>query len=226
MASLSYFPLYPKDFLGATGRLNAEKFGIYTRLLFNSWFEPLDNEIEDLAFIAGSNEKLTQQVLDRYFVLEGDCWVNHRLEKERKKATAKHQKAVESGRKGAEKRWGDDSNPNGDPISPPNGNPNSRDVSKTIATHNSKPITHNTEPKTQKERKRFAPPSLEELIELFIEKDSSKIEAEKFFYFYESKNWMVGKNKMKSWRASVGGWIARNKSDAIKEVGYIPQVED
>ena len=173
MASLSYFPLYPKDFLGATGRLNAEKFGIYTRLLFTSWFEPLDNDIADLAFIAGSNEKLTKQVLERYFTLEDGAWVNHRLEKERKKATDKHRKAVESGRKGAEKRWGDDSNPNGDPNSPPNGNPNSppngnpnsRDDSKwhskTIATQNSEPITHNTETQNEelKDILSFFPPS-------------------------------------------------------------------
>ena len=61
-------------------------------------------------------------------------------------------------------------------------------------------------------KKRFSPPSMDEVIKLFIEKGSSKIEAEKFFYFYESKNLMVGKVKMKSWTASVSGWIARNKS--------------
>ncbi len=153
MASLAYFPLYPKDFLGATGRLNAEKFGIYTRLLFTSWFEPLDNDLGELAFIAGSNENLTKQVLDRYFVLNDDVWVNQRLEKERKSANDKHQKAVESGKKGAEKRWGDDSNPNSPPIGDPNGNANSRDLSKqhskTIATHNSELRPKNIEPISQ-----------------------------------------------------------------------------
>ena len=155
MASLAYFPLYPKDFLGATGRLNAEKFGIYTRLLFTSWFEPLDNDMSDLAFLAGSSEALTKQVLDRYFILKDDIWVNQRLEKERKAANDKHKKAVESGKKGAEKRWGEDSNPISPPNSTPNGNPNSRDLSKTIATHNSEPITHNTKQITHKER--YAP---------------------------------------------------------------------
>ena len=218
MASLSYFPLYPKDFLGATGRLTAEKFGIYTRLLFTSWFEPLDNDINDLAFLAGSSEELTQQVLDRYFILEGKIWVNHRLEKERKRANDKHHKAVESGRKGAELRWGDYSNP----ISHPNSTPNS----KSIATHNSEPIAHNTEQKTQKEKNtRFAPPSLDEVIKMFIEKGSTQLEAEKFFYFYESKNWMVGRVKMKSWTASVNSWLARNKSKAIEDRGVISTLE-
>ena len=74
-------------------------------------------------------------------------------------------------------------------------------------------------------KKRFSPPSMDEVIKLFIEKGSSKIEAEKFFYFYESKNWMVGKVKMKSWTASVSGWIARNKSKEIEDRGYVSTLE-
>jgi len=140
-----YFPLYPKDFLGATGRLNAEKFGVYSRLLFTSWFEPLNNDIEELAFLVGSSEEITKQILERYFVLHGEIWTNPRLEKERIIANKKHNKAVESGKKGAEIRWGGDSNPNSPPISNPISNPNSRGDSKTIATQNSELRTHNAE---------------------------------------------------------------------------------
>ena len=139
MTNLAYLPLYPKDFLGATGRLNAEKFGVYARLLFTSWFEPLNDDLDELSFLAGSSRKITKQILERYFTLEDGIWKNHRLEREREKANIKHQKAVESGKKGAEIRWGDDSNPN----SPPNRNPNSRDLSKTIATHNPSIIYNN-----------------------------------------------------------------------------------
>lgn len=35
-------------------------------------------------------------------------------------------------------------------------------------------------------------------------------EARKFVNFYQSKGWMVGKNKMKDWHAAVRGWLARN----------------
>jgi len=139
MASLAYFPLYPKDFLGATGRLNAEKFGVYTRLLYTSWFEPLNDDIGELAFLVGSSKRITKQILDRYFVLKNGVWENHRLEKERTIADKKHKKAVDSGKKGAKLRWGGDSNP----ISPPISNPSSRDDSKTIATQNSYLINNN-----------------------------------------------------------------------------------
>jgi len=34
-------------------------------------------------------------------------------------------------------------------------------------------------------------------------------EADKFINFYQSKNWYVGKTKMKDWRAAARGWISR-----------------
>ena len=35
-------------------------------------------------------------------------------------------------------------------------------------------------------------------------------EAEKFFYYYNSKQWKVGKDTMKCWPSSASGWILRN----------------
>lgn len=60
-------------------------------------------------------------------------------------------------------------------------------------------------------RKGFAPPSLSE-IQIYIKKQGYKfVKAESFFNFYESKGWMVGKNKMKDWRKAIAGWEAREK---------------
>jgi hypothetical protein len=63
----------------------------------------------------------------------------------------------------------------------------------------------------------FKIPSLEYCIELFKNKtafnwteDYAVKSANTFYYFYESKNWMVGKNKMKSLNAAIGGWISRD----------------
>ena len=41
--------------------------------------------------------------------------------------------------------------------------------------------------------------------------------ADRFVSFYESKGWMVGKNKMKSWKAAVSGWIARDRQECQKK---------
>jgi hypothetical protein len=59
-----------------------------------------------------------------------------------------------------------------------------------------------------KASKRFQPPELHEVVE---ELRSQKVrhyhqQAEKFWNFYESKNWMIGKNKMKSWKAAIKTW--------------------
>lgn len=35
------------------------------------------------------------------------------------------------------------------------------------------------------------------------------LEAKKFFCFYESKGWRVGKNLMRNWRIAMGGWKLR-----------------
>ena len=57
------------------------------------------------------------------------------------------------------------------------------------------------------------PRTIDEAIDYFIEKGSSKIEGEKFYYFYESKGWKVGNAKMKNWKMSASGWISRNKKN-------------
>ena len=63
--------------------------------------------------------------------------------------------------------------------------------------------------KESKERKRFVPPTVEEVKE-YIDSVGSKVDAESFVAFYESKGWMVGKNKMKSWKAAIVTWEKRN----------------
>lgn len=56
---------------------------------------------------------------------------------------------------------------------------------------------------------RFNVPTLEEVKLGFSKTGLPSSEADKFFHFYESKGWMVGKNKMKSLNGAIGGWAAR-----------------
>ena len=58
--------------------------------------------------------------------------------------------------------------------------------------------------------KRFKPPTLQEVKAYCIERNND-IDPERFIDFYESKGWMVGKNKMKDWKAAVRSWESRNK---------------
>ncbi|WP_434689762.1 DUF6291 domain-containing protein [Hungatella sp. SB206] len=57
-----------------------------------------------------------------------------------------------------------------------------------------------------KENSRFVPPSVENVIEYCRENDYRYVDANHFVDFYISKNWYVGKNKMKDWKAAVRNW--------------------
>jgi len=58
----------------------------------------------------------------------------------------------------------------------------------------------------------FIKPTPDELIDHFTEKGSDRNEAERFWNYYESKGWVVGKNSpMKNWKASVANWLKNTK---------------
>ena len=78
--------------------------------------------------------------------------------------------------------------------------------------------------KENTKRKSFIPPTVEEVKE-YIDSVGSQVDAESFVAFYESKGCMVGKNKMKSWKAAIVTWEKRNglkrsppkKSDPVQQ---------
>lgn len=64
--------------------------------------------------------------------------------------------------------------------------------------------------------KRFIPPTVEE-VESYCSERGNGIYAQSFIDFYESKGWMIGKNKMKDWKAAVRTWErSRNKNSTEK----------
>lgn len=60
---------------------------------------------------------------------------------------------------------------------------------------------------------RFIPPTVEEVKEYCWER-MNNVDAQRFVDFYESKGWMVGKNKMKDWKAAVRNWERTQQSTA------------
>lgn len=70
----------------------------------------------------------------------------------------------------------------------------------------------NNNKNNKKEKKGFIKPSLSELKTHILD-NSLSVDPENFIDFYESKGWMVGKNKMKCWKAALRTWHRRNKSD-------------
>ena len=71
-----------------------------------------------------------------------------------------------------------------------------------------KPQRKLKESKVKKEGK-FLPPSSDELKD-YCRKRQNQINPETFIDFYTAKGWMVGKNKMKDWKAAVRTWEQRD----------------
>ena len=111
-------------------------------------------------------------------------------------------KRSEVGKKGAESRWQNMAN---------DGKPK-----QTMANDgkNSKPTQEENrreEKRIEENRYKFISPTIEEVKQYASEKGYTNFNAEQFWNFYESKNWMVGKNKMANWKSAVSGWALRDK---------------
>ncbi len=64
----------------------------------------------------------------------------------------------------------------------------------------------------EEKKKNFLKPTIEEIQEYCLERKNN-IDAESFYDFYESKGWLIGKNKMKDWKAAIRTWEKRNKNN-------------
>ncbi len=72
------------------------------------------------------------------------------------------------------------------------------------------------EDKNRKEKKKkrstsFIKPSVEDIRLYLNERNIKHFTPDGFYDFYESKGWMVGKNKMKDWKAAVRTWERSQK---------------
>lgn len=77
-------------------------------------------------------------------------------------------------------------------------------------------------------RKRFTPPTLTD-VKQYCEERNNHVDAEKFIDYYESNGWMVGRNKMKDWKAAVRSWERNSYGSQTQNTQIIipmPQYEE
>ena len=77
-----------------------------------------------------------------------------------------------------------------------------------------------------KRSRAFTPPTLEE-VKAYCQERNNGVDPYKWYDFYQSKGWMIGKNKMKDWKAAVRTWESKQRpatdgdsffQDAIKRI--------
>lgn len=135
----------------------------------------------------------------------------------------------QAGRKGAEKRWKsyskaiDDNSKNSkchfanskNSLSVSESESESESVYKEISPNGDiKKGANAPIPTPETKTARFHPPDMAEVKAYFAEKGGTNAQAERFFTYYESNGWRVGKNPMKKWKAAASGWISRDRDQA------------
>lgn len=65
-------------------------------------------------------------------------------------------------------------------------------------------------------RTRFSPPTIDE-VKAYCKERKNNVDAERFVDYYNSNGWMVGKNKMKDWKAAVRTWESNSYGNQKKQ---------
>ena len=101
-----------------------------------------------------------------------------------------------------------------------NDNENENENENDVSYHDSYDDSFN-DSSTKPKRKRFVPPTIEE-VQAYCYERNNGVDAERFIDYYTSNGWLVGKNKMKDWKAAVRTWEKsgyNNKKSAPQKSG-------
>lgn len=109
-----WMPLYVSDYLGDTMHLSTEQHGAYLLLLMAAWRNggslTSDNSVlQTITRLDAKKWQLSSQIIAKFFYVTNEEWIHNRVRKELTKAKTNSEKRAESGKKGAAKRWQNDS---------------------------------------------------------------------------------------------------------------------
>lgn len=65
----------------------------------------------------------------------------------------------------------------------------------------------------------FKPPTVDD-VKAYCDERGNSVDAQAFVDFYESKGWMIGKNKMKDWKAAVRTWERGTRSKITNSIDW------
>lgn len=171
---------YTNDFLSGTFTMSNEHVGMYIRLLCVQHQKGKLSE-EDMLSIC---KTYVEHVFSK-FKKENGYFFNERMLDEANKRS----NYTESRRKNAY----------------------AKHMQKHMGNHmGNENENENVNNKLNKEKvSKFKKPSLDEVRQYCAERNKG-VDAERFFNYYESNGWQIGKNKMKNWKAAVHTWEKNN----------------
>ena len=93
-----------------------------------------------------------------------------------------------------------------------NDNDNDNDNENEVSYHDTcNDSYHDSYHDTSKKRTVFKAPTVDE-VRAYCQERENSVDSERFVDFYASKGWMVGKTKMKDWKATVRNWERSEKA--------------
>ena len=72
-------------------------------------------------------------------------------------------------------------------------------------------------------KRSFTPPTSEEVLEYCEEKRLEYLDPQEFIDFYESKGWLIGKTKMRDWKAAARRWNSGNRNDGKAKANWFTE---
>lgn len=85
-------------------------------------------------------------------------------------------------------------------------------INNSIKINNLKSNNNNSHARSPRERKNFVEPTIEE-VAAYCRERGNTVDPETFVDFYAGKGWMVGKNKMVDWKATVRTWERNRQAE-------------
>jgi uncharacterized protein YdaU (DUF1376 family) len=196
------FQFYADDFLAGTITMTNEERGAYIALLCIQWSKGSLTE-NDFQRVCNGMPPHSQRICQDKFQIDADGnYRNKRLEAEREKQDQYRKKQTDN----AKKRWVGNATAYATAYATalPAHMPNVCSPSPSPSPNKEESIA------SEPQRSRFAPPTIKEVEDRCLEIGLPTSEASKFVNYYESKGWIVGRSKMKSWKASLAGWKDRH----------------
>jgi uncharacterized protein YdaU (DUF1376 family) len=192
-----------------TSHLSLAEHGAYTVLLdhYYGTEKPLQDDHLALCRICRAfddqERNAVKSIMDQFFPQYADGMRhNKRADEEIAKTNAINQKRSAAGAKGAASKW------DGKCHSKPMAN-DTTPTSTSTATENSiQPEETNTGETVAKRRSVFVVPSSKEVAD-YSREIGYPLDGAAWCDSYQQKGWMVGKTKMKDWRAAVRNWKAQ-----------------
>jgi len=197
------FQFYADDFLAGTMTMTNEERGAYISLLCLQWSKGSVTEL-DIQRICIGMPTHCQGICQSKFQLGDDGhYRNSRLEVERSKQRERSEKQRDI----ANLRWNKDAK-----AMPTHYQEDAEAYARSVPeacfpSPSPSPITKIQADKPPSTR--FQKPTLEQLNTKAALIGLSTTEVDKFWNYYESNGWKVGKNPMKSWPAALQNWLSR-----------------